>query len=182
VAAAPACRRRLGARAASLRLAAHLRHGSTALQRDVVAYSSEQAGGGAFGDGAHAAPKALADCAEAVCGAVFLDSGLRLEALWAVARPLLALDEAALGENEKQHPVARLLELCAARRLVCEFERMPADAGARVGVRIGGCLVAQAAAESARAARLAAAVACLADDGVAAAERALQAELEAVIE
>ena len=195
---------RLGSRAARLRLAQHLRHGSSRLQREVVEYivasggdAMEAEGGGCgYGNGVVAAPKVLADTAEAVCGAVLLDAGLDVEALWGVAAPLLALHDPALGVG--MHPVCILLEQCTALHLPCLFEKVAPDAaeaavvreeggqqlpkGARVRVLVGGALLAEATGPSLRSARLAGALEALRVGGAARAKEMLGAAMDAAEE
>lgn len=64
-----------------------------------------------FGLPKHSAPKVLSDIVESLIGAVFIDSGCRLEAAWAVAHRLLA-PLAPLGKTP-MHPKRELhVSLC----------------------------------------------------------------------
>ena len=109
---AAVCNERLAGRAAALGLARHLRHGSTALHRDMLAFVAPPTA-----ERCAPPPKVLADVLEAVVGAVLLDSGMDLEATWRVAAPMLALDDAAL--RGARSSVAALFEAAAAAHVRC---------------------------------------------------------------
>jgi dsRNA-specific ribonuclease len=191
----------LAGRAAALRLGAHLRHGSTALHADVLRYATArqeaaQQGHAAYGSGDAPAPKVLADAFEAVVGAVLLDSGLDLDALWHVLAPLMALDDvvaAGAVAGGARHPVAALYEACAAEEVTCALvvvvppatateaacdqqqQRRPGAPDVVVRALVGGVVAAQAAGRSTRTAKQHAAEAALARWPAALAEAAAAA-------
>jgi endoribonuclease Dicer len=172
---------RLGSRAAALRLATHLRHGSAELQKDVTAFVDAQRGaqgkiGCPYGSGGSSAPKVLADAAEALCGAIYLDSRLSADELWRVARRMLSLDDVALQATG--HPVSLLLERCQTKGVAVELRTVaPAMPGghATAEVVLAGLVIASGDGPNVRSARLAAAVACLEAGGL---EEALRAAAE----
>ncbi|KAH6927719.1 hypothetical protein HPB50_007577 [Hyalomma asiaticum] len=66
-----------------------LRSGSAALNDEIVNYVRSIQSGDYPGDRTKVPPKALADCFEALCGAVYLDSNLNLATSWHFVYPLL---------------------------------------------------------------------------------------------
>uniref|UniRef100_A0A803M389 Endoribonuclease Dicer homolog 1 n=1 Tax=Chenopodium quinoa TaxID=63459 RepID=A0A803M389_CHEQI len=98
------------------KLHVHLRHGSTALEKQIRDFVKEvqneysKPGFNSFGLGDCKAPKVLGDIVESIAGAIFLDSGHNTAVVWRVFQPLL--QPMVTPETLPMHPVRELQERC----------------------------------------------------------------------
>lgn len=98
------------------KLHVHLRHGSTALEKQIRDFVKEvqdelsKPGFNSFGLGDCKAPKVLGDIVESIAGAIFLDSGHDTTDVWRVFEPLL--QPMVTPETLPMHPVRELQERC----------------------------------------------------------------------
>ncbi|PSS05105.1 Endoribonuclease [Actinidia chinensis var. chinensis] len=94
----------------------HLRHGSSALEKQIRDFVKEvqnelsKPGFNSFGLGDCKAPKVLGDIVESIAGAIFLDSGRDTAVVWKVFQPLL--HPMVTPETLPMHPVRELQERC----------------------------------------------------------------------
>ncbi|KNA02693.1 hypothetical protein SOVF_216260, partial [Spinacia oleracea] len=94
----------------------HLRHGSTALEKQIRDFVKEvgvelsKPGFNSFGLGDCKAPKVLGDIVESIAGAIFLDSSHDTAVVWRVFEPLL--QPMVTPETLPMHPVRELQERC----------------------------------------------------------------------
>uniref|UniRef100_A0A803NSH9 Endoribonuclease Dicer homolog 1 n=1 Tax=Cannabis sativa TaxID=3483 RepID=A0A803NSH9_CANSA len=94
----------------------HLRHGSSALEKQIRDFVKEvqvefsRPGFNSFGLGDCKAPKVLGDIVESIAGAIFLDAGRQTAVVWKVFEPLL--DPMVTPETLPMHPVRELQERC----------------------------------------------------------------------
>lgn len=94
----------------------HLRHGSSALEKQIRDFVKEvqeelsKPGFNSFGLGDCKAPKVLGDIVESIAGSVFLDSGRNTSVVWRVFQPLL--QPMVTPETLPMHPVRELQERC----------------------------------------------------------------------
>ncbi|KAK4267099.1 hypothetical protein QN277_023932 [Acacia crassicarpa] len=94
----------------------HLRHGSSALEKQITEFVKEvqeelsKPGFNSFGLGDCKAPKVLGDIVESIAGAIFLDSGRETSVVWKVFQPLL--HPMVTPETLPMHPVRELQERC----------------------------------------------------------------------
>ncbi|KAL3819351.1 hypothetical protein ACJIZ3_005256 [Penstemon smallii] len=97
-------------------LHAHLRHGSSSLEKQIRDFVKEvqnellKPGFNSFGLGDCKAPKVLGDIFESIAGAIFLDSGCDTAVVWEVFQPLL--NPIVTPETLPMHPVRELQERC----------------------------------------------------------------------
>ncbi|XP_052194720.1 endoribonuclease Dicer homolog 1 isoform X2 [Diospyros lotus] len=98
------------------KLHSHLRHGSSALEKQIRDFVREvqdeldKPGFNSFGLGDCKAPKVLGDIVESIAGAIFLDSGRDTAVVWKVFQPLL--HPMVTPETLPMHPVRELQERC----------------------------------------------------------------------
>ncbi|RAL41994.1 hypothetical protein DM860_018227 [Cuscuta australis] len=94
----------------------HLRHGSSALEKQIRNFVFEVQNElskteiNSFGLGDCKAPKVLGDIVESIAGAIFLDSGCNTATVWKVFQPLL--HPMVTPETLPMHPVRELQERC----------------------------------------------------------------------
>ncbi|XP_062091269.1 endoribonuclease Dicer homolog 1 [Humulus lupulus] len=94
----------------------HLRHGSSALEKQIRDFVKEaqvelsRPGFNSFGLGDCKAPKVLGDIVESIAGAIFLDAGRETSVVWKVFEPLL--EPMVTPETLPMHPVRELQERC----------------------------------------------------------------------
>ncbi|MFS7909453.1 putative ribonuclease III post-transcriptional gene silencing PAZ-Argonaute family [Helianthus anomalus] len=94
----------------------HLRHGSSALEKQIRDFVKEvesevsKPGFNSFGLGDCKAPKVLGDIVESIAGAIFLDSQRNTSFVWKVFQPLL--QPMVTPETLPMHPVRELQERC----------------------------------------------------------------------
>ena len=83
-------------------------------------------------------PKALGDIFESVAGAVYLDSGLSLDAVWAVYFPMMRAEIEAFSKSVPKSPIRELLELEPETAKFLRPERLPDGKRVRVTVEVFG--------------------------------------------
>ncbi|XP_030535345.1 endoribonuclease Dicer homolog 1 [Rhodamnia argentea] len=94
----------------------HLRHGSSALEKQIRDFVKEvqdelsKPGFNSFGLGDCKAPKVLGDIVESIAGAIFLDSAHDTAVVWQVFQPLL--QPMVTPDRLPMHPVRELQERC----------------------------------------------------------------------
>ncbi|KAM4105235.1 hypothetical protein ACJW30_06G216900 [Castanea mollissima] len=120
----------------------HLRHASTALQKQIQDFAKEvqkellKPGFNSFGQGECKAPKVLGDIVESIAGAIFLDSGRETSVVWKVFQPLL--HPMVTPETFSMHPVRELQERCVRRAERLEYKESRNGNMATVEVFIDG--------------------------------------------
>ncbi|KAD5802937.1 hypothetical protein E3N88_14297 [Mikania micrantha] len=124
----------------------HLRHGSSALEkqqiRDFVKEVESEAskpGFNSFGLGDCKAPKVLGDIIESIAGAIFLDSQRNTTFVWKVFQPLL--HPMVTPETLPMHPVRELQERCQQQAEGLEYKATRDGNLATVQVFIDGVQV-----------------------------------------
>jgi endoribonuclease Dicer len=127
----------------------HLRHGSSALEKQIREFvkeaekeSSKPEGFNSFGIGDCKAPKVLGDIVESIAGAIFLDSGRDTGAVWKVFQPLL--HPIVTPETLPMHPVRELQERCQQQAEGLEYKASRAGNLATVQVYVDGVELATA--------------------------------------
>lgn len=127
------------------KLHVHLRHGSSALDRQIRDFVKEvleellKPGFNSFGLGDCKAPKVLGDIVESIAGAIFLDSGRDTSVVWQVFQPLL--DPMVTPETLPMHPVRELQERCQQQAEGLEYKASRSGNLATVEVYIDGVQV-----------------------------------------
>nr|GME03909.1 endoribonuclease Dicer homolog 1 [Ipomoea batatas] len=123
----------------------HLRHGSSALEKQIRDFVFEVQNElskpefNSFGLGDCKAPKVLGDIVESIAGAVFLDSGCDTAAVWRVFQPLL--DPMVTPETLPMHPVRELQERCQQQAEGLEYKACRNGNIATVEVYVDGVQV-----------------------------------------
>ncbi|CAK9143614.1 unnamed protein product [Ilex paraguariensis] len=123
----------------------HLRHGSSALEKQIRDFVKEvqnelsKPGFNSFGLGDCKAPKVLGDIVESVAGAIFLDSGRDTAVVWRVFQPLL--HPMVTPETLPMHPVRELQERCQQHAEGLEYKATRNGNLATVEVLIDGVQV-----------------------------------------
>ncbi|KAJ1390790.1 Ribonuclease III domain [Sesbania bispinosa] len=123
----------------------HLRHGSSALEKQIKEFVKEvqdelsKPGFNSFGLGDCKAPKVLGDIVESIAGAVFLDSGRDTAVVWKVFQPLL--HPMVTPETLPMHPVRELQERCQQQAEGLEYRASRIGNLATVEVFIDGVQV-----------------------------------------
>ncbi|KAL6559458.1 Dicer-like protein 1 [Orobanche gracilis] len=123
----------------------HLRHGSTALEKQIRAFAKEvlvelpKPGFNSFGLGDCKAPKVLGDIVESIAGAIFLDRGCNTAAVWKVFQPLL--NPMVTPETLPMHPVRELQERCQKQAQGLEYKSARSGNLATVEVHVDGVQV-----------------------------------------
>nr|XP_043612306.1 endoribonuclease Dicer homolog 1 [Erigeron canadensis] len=123
----------------------HLRHGSSALEKQIRDFVKEvetelsKPGFNSFGLGDCKAPKVLGDIIESIAGAIFLDSGRDTSVVWKVFQPLL--HPMVTPETLPMHPVRELQERCQQQAEGLEYKATRAGNLATVEVLIDGIQV-----------------------------------------
>ncbi|CAA0826798.1 Endoribonuclease Dicer homolog 1 [Striga hermonthica] len=123
----------------------HLRHGSTALEKQIRDFVKEvhdellKPGFNSFGLGDCKAPKVLGDIVESIAGAIFLDRGCNTAAVWKVFQPLL--NPMVTPETLPMHPVRELQERCQQQAEGLEYKATRSGNLATVEVYIDGVQV-----------------------------------------
>lgn len=126
----------------------HLRHGSSALEKQIRDFVSEvknelsKPGFNSFGLGDCKAPKVLGDIVESIAGAIFLDSGCNTKAVWEVFQPLL--HPMVTPETLPMHPVRELQERCQQQAQGLEYKATRSGNIATVEVYVDGLQVGMA--------------------------------------
>ncbi|KAL5795899.1 hypothetical protein ACOSQ2_000719 [Xanthoceras sorbifolium] len=127
------------------KLHVHLRHGSSALERQIRDFVKEvqeelsKPGFNSFGLGDCKAPKVLGDIIESIAGAIFLDSGRDTSVVWKVFQPLL--HPMVTPETLPMHPVRELQERCQQQAEGLEYKATRSGNVATVEVFIDGVQV-----------------------------------------
>ncbi|GAV80355.1 dsrm domain-containing protein/DEAD domain-containing protein/Helicase_C domain-containing protein/Ribonuclease_3 domain-containing protein/PAZ domain-containing protein/dsRNA_bind domain-containing protein [Cephalotus follicularis] len=127
------------------KLHVHLRHGSSALERQIRDFVKEvqvefsKPGLNSFGLGDCKAPKVLGDIVESIAGAIFLDSGRNTAVVWKVFQPLL--HPMVTPETLPMHPVRELQERCQQQAEGLEYKATRNGNLATVEVFIDGVQV-----------------------------------------
>ncbi|KAF5743870.1 endoribonuclease Dicer 1 [Tripterygium wilfordii] len=127
------------------KLHVHLRHGSSALEKQIRDFVKEvqnelsKPGFNSFGLGDCKAPKVLGDIFESIAGAIFLDSGRDTGAVWRVFEPLL--QPMVTPETLPMHPVRELQERCQQQAEGLEYKATRSGNLATVEVFIDGVQV-----------------------------------------
>ncbi|XP_071720798.1 endoribonuclease Dicer homolog 1 isoform X2 [Rutidosis leptorrhynchoides] len=120
----------------------HLRHGSSALEKQIRDFVKEvekelsKPGFNSFGLGDCKAPKVLGDIIESIAGAIFLDSGRDTSVVWTVFQPLL--QPMVTPETLPMHPVRELQERCQQQAEGLEYKATRSGNLATVQVFIDG--------------------------------------------
>ncbi|KAL5572243.1 hypothetical protein UlMin_021840, partial [Ulmus minor] len=120
----------------------HLRHGSSALEKQIRDFVKEaqgellKPGFNSFGLGDCKAPKVLGDIVESIAGAIFLDCGRKTAAVWKVFEPLL--QPMVTPETLPMHPVRELQERCQQQAEGLEYKATRSGNLATVEVLIDG--------------------------------------------
>ncbi|CAL5428641.1 unnamed protein product [Camellia sinensis] len=123
----------------------HLRHGSSALEKQIRDFVKEvkdelsKPGFNSFGLGDCKAPKVLGDIVESIAGAIFLDSGRDTAVVWRVFQPLL--HPMVTPETLPMHPVRELQERCQQQAEGLEYKASRNGNLATVEVFIDGVQV-----------------------------------------
>nr|KJB09575.1 hypothetical protein B456_001G150400 [Gossypium raimondii] len=123
----------------------HLRHGSSALEKQIRDFVKEvqdellKPGFNSFGLGDCKAPKVLGDIVESIAGAIFLDSGRDTAVVWRVFQPLL--HPMVTPETLPMHPVRELQERCQQQAEGLEYKASRSGNLATVEVFIDGVQV-----------------------------------------
>lgn len=123
----------------------HLRHGSSALEKQIRDFVKEvqnelsKPGFNSFGLGDCKAPKVLGDIVESIAGAVFLDSGRDTAVVWRVFQPLL--EPMVTPETLPMHPVRELQERCQQQAEGLEYKATRSGNLATVEVFVDGVQV-----------------------------------------
>ncbi|XP_027353057.1 endoribonuclease Dicer homolog 1 [Abrus precatorius] len=123
----------------------HLRHGSSALEKQIKEFVKEvqdelsKPGFNSFGLGDCKAPKVLGDIVESIAGAIFLDSGRDTTIVWKVFQPLL--HPMVTPETLPMHPVRELQERCQQQAEGLEYKASRIGNLATVEVFIDGVQV-----------------------------------------
>ncbi|XAR62909.1 Ribonuclease III [Bertholletia excelsa] len=127
------------------KLHVHLRHGSSALEKQIRDFVKEvqdelsKPGFNSFGLGDCKAPKVLGDIVESIAGAIFLDSGYDTAVVWRVFQPLL--HPMVTPETLPMHPVRELQERCQQQAEGLEYKATRNGNLATVEVFIDGVQV-----------------------------------------
>ncbi|KAM7472370.1 hypothetical protein LguiA_010553 [Lonicera macranthoides] len=120
----------------------HLRHGSSALEKQIRDFVKEahnelsKPGFNNFGLGDCKAPKVLGDIVESIAGAIFLDSGRDTAVVWKVFQPLL--EPIVTPETLPMHPVRELQERCQQQAEGLEYKASRSGNLATVEVYVDG--------------------------------------------
>ncbi|XP_075650109.1 endoribonuclease Dicer homolog 1-like [Castanea sativa] len=120
----------------------HLRHGSSALEKQIWDFVKEvqdellKPGFNSFGLSDCKAPKVLGDIVESIAGAIFLDSGRETSVVWKVFQPLL--QPMVTPETLPMHPVRELQERCQQQAEGLEYKASRSGNVATVEVFIDG--------------------------------------------
>ncbi|XP_065860011.1 endoribonuclease Dicer homolog 1 isoform X2 [Euphorbia lathyris] len=120
----------------------HLRHGSSALEKQIRDFVKEvhdelsKPGFNSFGLGDCKAPKVLGDIFESIAGAIFLDSTRDTSVVWKVFQPLL--QPMVTPETLPMHPVRELQERCQQQAEGLEYKATRSGNLATVEVFIDG--------------------------------------------
>ncbi|XP_057721520.1 endoribonuclease Dicer homolog 1 [Arachis stenosperma] len=123
----------------------HLRHGSSALEKQIKEFVKEvqdelsKPGFNSFGLGDCKAPKVLGDIVESIAGSIFLDSGRDTTLVWKVFQPLL--HPMVTPETLPMHPVRELQERCQQQAEGLEYRASRVGNLATVEVFIDGVQV-----------------------------------------
>ncbi|XP_057531820.1 endoribonuclease Dicer homolog 1 isoform X2 [Amaranthus tricolor] len=123
----------------------HLRHGSTALEKQIRDFVKEvqeellKPGFNSFGLGDCKAPKVLGDIVESIAGAIFLDSGHDATVVWRVFEPLL--QPMVTPDTLPMHPVRELQERCQQQAEGLEYKATREGNLATVEVYVNGIQV-----------------------------------------
>ncbi|XP_047315679.1 endoribonuclease Dicer homolog 1 [Impatiens glandulifera] len=123
----------------------HLRHGSSALEKQIRDFVREaqdelsKPGFNSFGLGDCKAPKVLGDIFESIAGAIFLDGGCDTSRVWKAFQPLL--DPMVTPETLPMHPVRELQERCQRQAEGLEYKANRNGSIATVEVFIDGVQV-----------------------------------------
>ncbi|XP_042983137.1 endoribonuclease Dicer homolog 1 isoform X2 [Carya illinoinensis] len=123
----------------------HLRHGSSALEKQIRDFVKEvqdellKPGFNSFGLGDCKAPKVLGDIVESIAGAIFLDGGRDTTVVWKVFQPLL--HPMVTPETLPMHPVRELQERCQQQAEGLEYKASRSGNLATVEVFIDGVQV-----------------------------------------
>ncbi|KAE8662432.1 Endoribonuclease Dicer-like protein 1 [Hibiscus syriacus] len=123
----------------------HLRHGSSALEKQIREFVKEvqeellKPGFNSFGLGDCKAPKVLGDIVESIAGGIFLDSGRDTAVVWRVFQPLL--HPMVTPETLPMHPVRELQERCQQQAEGLEYKASRSGNLATVEVFIDGVQV-----------------------------------------
>lgn len=123
----------------------HLRHGSSALEKQIRDFVKEvqselsKPAFNSFGLGDCKAPKVLGDIVESIAGAIFLDSGRDTAVVWKVFEPLL--HPMVTPETLPMHPVRELQERCQQQAEGLEYKATRNGNVATVEVFIDGVQV-----------------------------------------
>ncbi|KAM3287430.1 endoribonuclease Dicer 1 [Capsicum chacoense] len=126
----------------------HLRHGSSALEKQIRDFVNEvknelsKPGFNSFGLGDCKAPKVLGDIVESIAGAIFLDSRCNTKAVWEVFQPLL--HPMVTPETLPMHPVRELQERCQQEAQGLEYKATRSGNMATVEVYVDGLQVGMA--------------------------------------
>ncbi|GMH17328.1 hypothetical protein Nepgr_019169 [Nepenthes gracilis] len=130
------------------KLHVHLRHGSSALERQILDFVKEvhdelsKPGFNSFGLGDCKAPKVLGDIVESIAGAIFLDSGRDTSVVWRVFQPLL--HPMVTPETLPMHPVRELQERCQQQAEGLEYKATRNGNLATVEVYVDGVSIGMA--------------------------------------
>ncbi|KAL8464928.1 hypothetical protein ACS0TY_034422 [Phlomoides rotata] len=127
------------------KLHVHLRHGSSALEKQIRDFVKEvqnelsKPGFNSFGLGDCKAPKVLGDIVESIAGAIFLDTGCNTSVVWKVFQPLL--QPMVTPETLPMHPVRELQERCQQQAEGLEYKATRNGNLATVEVYVDGVQV-----------------------------------------
>ncbi|XP_050238979.1 endoribonuclease Dicer homolog 1 [Mercurialis annua] len=127
------------------KLHVHLRHGSSALEKQIRDFVKEvqnelsKPGFNSFGLGDCKAPKVLGDIFESIAGAIFMDSGRDTMVVWKVFQPLL--HPMVTPETLPMHPVRELQERCQQQAEGLEYKATRSGNVATVEVFVDGVQV-----------------------------------------
>ncbi|GAB4861487.1 Dicer-like protein 1 [Ancistrocladus abbreviatus] len=130
------------------KLHVHLRHGSSALEKQIRDFVKEvqnelsKPGFNSFGLGDCKAPKVLGDIVESIAGAIFLDSRRDTAAVWKVFQPLL--QPMVTPETLPMHPVRELQERCQQQAEGLEYKATRNGNLATVEVYVDGVQIGMA--------------------------------------